>query len=134
MDKEEKEGLQCSQAPSFTKTPNFECVWLLAPPVIPGSRPKCVSHNQPTTMTSSSQGKWLNYSISCQSEEERTNRLLGLFFSDPGKAVVVMQLETLADSTNARILKEEIKKKKKESQQSYLQLTCAELHDKTSKA
>lgn len=88
---------------------------MLAPPMIPGAGPKCVSHNQPTTMTSNSQGKWLNYRISCQSEEWKTNRLLGLFLSNPGRAAVVMQLETPADSTNVKILNEEIKKKKNHS-------------------
>lgn len=61
-------------------------------------------------MTSSSQGKWLNCSIFCQSKEEKTNRLLGLFLSDPGRAAVVMQLETSADYMNVKILKEGIKK------------------------
>lgn len=94
---------------------------MLAPPMIPGSGPKCVSHDQPTTMTSNSQGKRLNYSISCQSKEEKTNRLLGLFLSNPGRAAVVTQLEILADSTNVN--PERRDQEKKESQQSYLQLS-----------
>lgn len=55
---------------------------------MPGLGPEGISHDQPAAMTSNSQGTLLNYSISCQSEEEKTNRLLGLFLSDPRRAAV----------------------------------------------
>lgn len=85
--------------------------------MITGLGPKCASQDPPTPVVSNSQRKQLNCSISCQSEEERIKRFLGLSFTREN--VVVVQLETLAESINVKILKEEIKKK--QSQQPYLQ-------------
>lgn len=81
-------SLEHSQAASFIRQPNCPSVWGLAPPAMPGLGPEGISHDQPAAMTSNSQGTLLNYSISCQSEEEKTNRLLGLFLSDPRRAAV----------------------------------------------
>lgn len=59
---------------------------MLALPMTSGTGPKCVTHNQANTMIPSSQEKRLNRSISRQSEAEKTNRLLGLFLGDLGRA------------------------------------------------
>lgn len=114
--------LEHSQAASFIRQPNRPSVWGLAPPAMPGLGPERISHDQPAAMTSNSQGTLLNYSISCQSEEEKTNRLLGLFLSDPGRAAV----SYAAGSTGSlyKCQNPERDQGKKKSQQSYLQLSA----------
>jgi len=98
-----------TQATSFTTTLTFRAgsthdSWF---------RAKTCQSRQPATVTSSSQGKQPNDSICCQSTAETTSRLLSLFLSDPARAAVVMQLETLADTTNIKTLKDEIKKNRR---------------------
>ena len=98
-----------TQATSFTTTLTFRAgsthdSWF---------RAKTCQSRQAATVTSSSQGKQPNDSICCQSTAETTSRLLSLFLSDPARAAVVMQLETLADTTNVKTLKDEIKKNRR---------------------